>query len=49
MVIDALDGVVAVDVQASLPLLQWPLLPLLQWRLCCSQASLVIKLMLLPL
>jgi hypothetical protein len=29
MVIVALDGVVAVDVQASLPPLQWQLLPLL--------------------
>ncbi len=49
MVIDALDGVVAIDVQASLLLLQWRLLPLLRWRLCRSQASVVIKLMLLPL
>jgi hypothetical protein len=48
MVIDALDGVVAVDVQASLPSLQWRLLPLLQWHPRCSQASVVIKLMLLP-
>jgi hypothetical protein len=49
MVIDALDGVVAIGVQASSPSLQWQLLPLLQWRLCHSQASIVIKLMLLPL
>jgi hypothetical protein len=49
MVIVALDGVVAIDVQASLPLLQWQLLPLSRWCLCHSQASIVIKLMLLPL
>jgi hypothetical protein len=48
MVIVALDGVVAVDVQASLPPLQWRLLPLLRWCLCRSRASVVIKLMLLP-
>jgi hypothetical protein len=48
MVIDALDGIVAVDVQVSLPLLQWQLLPLSRWHLCRSQASVAIKLMLLP-
>jgi hypothetical protein len=42
------NGVLAVDVQASLPSLQWQLLPSLQWHLCHSQASLVIKLALLP-
>jgi hypothetical protein len=49
MVIVALDRIVAVDVQASLLSLQWELLPLLQWHLCHSQASIVIKLTLLPL
>jgi hypothetical protein len=48
MVIVALDGVVAVDVQASLPLLRWRLLPLSRWHLCRSQASVVIELTLLP-
>jgi hypothetical protein len=44
MVIVVLNCIVAINVQASLPSLQWQLLPLLQWRLCLIQASVVIKL-----
>jgi hypothetical protein len=46
------DGVVAIDVQASLPLLQWQLLLLSQWcchHCQCTGISTVVKLILLPL
>jgi hypothetical protein len=43
------NGALAVEAQASSPLLQWDLLPLLQWHLCRSQVSIVIKLAFLPL
>jgi hypothetical protein len=41
------DGVIAINMQASLPLLQWQLLLLSQWRCCCRQCrgvSAIVKL-----